>query len=130
MTDVGESPETWRGMPVEDAEGRPLGRLEGTLDDETTGMGRFLLVGRRLVPVEALESVEKGRLRMRVPEETFRQMPTRDGDGPPPWSAMQRAYELVGVPGPVAEARTRDVPPARRATGARPGSPAEGYGDG
>jgi hypothetical protein len=86
------------GMPVENADGEPLGKLGALLIEEGEEDAEFLVLataaGDRLVPFEAVLGVGDGNLVLDVPADAVARFPKLRPDADPTEEEMQAAYDV------------------------------------
>jgi sporulation protein YlmC with PRC-barrel domain len=85
------------GMDVIDPNGDRLGSVDSIVIEDETGLGRFVTVDRRLLPVETIENVEGNRLKVDVTRDRLPRFPEhRQGETPSP-DDMRKAYDVAGI---------------------------------
>lgn len=92
-----------QGMDVVDKNGKPTGSLDGILAEDQTGMSRFITVSGRMIPVEAIRGVESNRVELTLPKDDLQRFPERRGEGAPSEEERRRAYQALGIDGPVVD---------------------------
>lgn len=88
------------GMDVVDPNGEQIGNLESILTETQSGISRFITVSKRILPVEAIETVEGESIKLRVEKNGLEAFPEREGAAIPSEADMARAYEAIGMQPP------------------------------
>lgn len=92
-----------KGMDVVDGQGAFVGTLDRLLSEDKSGATRFVVVHDRLVPVQAIDGVQKGRAMLGVSRGKLNEFPEHKGDEVPSPKEQQEAYGAMGL-GPSGEA--------------------------